>query len=28
VGWINRLDRGEENRGNDFGARPPHEDVT
>ena len=28
VGWINRLDRGEENRGNDSGAPPPHEDVT
>jgi hypothetical protein len=27
VGWINRLDRGEENRANDSGAPPPHEDV-
>jgi Forkhead domain len=28
VEWIKRLDSGEDNRGDDSGARPPHEDVT
>jgi hypothetical protein len=28
VEWIKRLDRGGENRGDDSGAPPPHEDVT
>lgn len=28
VDWINRLDRDEENRGNDSGAPPAHEDAT
>lgn len=28
VGWLNRFNRGEENPGDDSGARPPQEDAT